>query len=58
MFLANMFTIPRHTYVSNMYTLPQIMARVPFWPFFQKNKRKWKNTQKVKSFGMEPFYVY
>ena len=24
-----------------------------FWPFFQKNQRMWKNTQKMKSFGME-----
>ena len=39
MLLTNMFAIPRHTYVSNMYTLSQIMARVPFLPFFQNKKK-------------------
>ena len=50
-----MFAIPRDTYMSNMDTLSQIMARVHFDLF---PKKKWKNTQKVKSFGMESFYVY
>ena len=53
-----MFAIPRRTYVSKMDTLSQIMARVHFDHFFQKNNRKWKNNQKVKSFGMDTFYVY
>ena len=46
MFLENMFAIPRHTYVSNMDTLSQIMARVPFWPFFKKIKESEKILKK------------
>ena len=42
LFLPTMFAIPRHTYVSNMDTLSQIMARVHF-DHLKKVKKYSKN---------------